>query len=92
VDALLALYAAMSGLYSLSVVLIAYEMSRKVANTGWLQLVIALAIVAGIFVFHDTLRQVVMVQLVAMAALLVLVAVIPFLRRAQSPSVWQEAA
>jgi len=36
---LLALYAAATGLYSLSVVLIAYEMSRRIANTGWLQLI-----------------------------------------------------
>jgi O-antigen/teichoic acid export membrane protein len=92
VDGLLALYAAMAGVYSLSVVLIAYEMSRKVANTGWLQLVVAFGIVAGIFFFHSTLHQVVMVQLVAMAALLALVAVIPFLRRGHGHAVLQEAA
>ncbi len=91
VDGLLALYAAMAGVYSLSVVLITYEMSRKVANTGWLQLVVALAIVIGILVFHATLHQVVLVQLVSMAALLVLVALIPLLRRSR-PAVLQEAA
>ena len=92
VDGLLALYAAMAGVYSLSVVLITYEMSRKVANTGWLQLVVAFVIVAGIFLFHATLHQVVLVQLVAMAALLVMVAVIPFVRRQQRRAVLQEAA
>jgi hypothetical protein len=74
------------------VVLITYEMSRKVANTGWLQLVVAFAIVAGIFLFHATLHQVVLVQLVAMAALLVVVAVIPFLRRDHARAVLEEAA
>jgi O-antigen/teichoic acid export membrane protein len=91
-DGLLALYAVMAGVYSLSVVLIAYEMSRKVANTGWLQLVFALAIVAGIFVFHATLREVVMVQLVSMAALLAVVAVVPFVRRRNASVVLPEAA
>lgn len=92
VDGLLALYAAMAGVYSLSVVLITYEMSRKVANTGWLQLLVAFVIVAGIFLFHATLHEVVLVQLVAMAALLAMVAVIPFVRRSQTGAVLQEAA
>jgi O-antigen/teichoic acid export membrane protein len=76
---LLALYAAATGLYSLSVVFIAYEMSRRIANTGWLQLIFSGALVLGIGVFHNTLREVIMVRIVLMAAMLVLVAV-PFLR------------
>jgi O-antigen/teichoic acid export membrane protein len=92
VDGLLALYAGMAGVYSLSVVLITYEMSRKVANTAWWQLGFALAIVGGIFVFHANLHQVVLVQLVAMAALLAAVAVVPFLRRGRARAVLQEAA
>jgi O-antigen/teichoic acid export membrane protein len=76
---LLALYAAATGLYSLSVVFIAYEMSRRIANTGWLQLIFSGALVLGIGLFHNTLREVIMVRIVLMAAMLVLVAV-PFLR------------
>ncbi len=61
-------------MYSLSVVFIAYEMSRRIANTGWLQLIFSGALVLGIGLFHDTLREVIMVRIVLMAAMLVLVA------------------
>ncbi|HET8667624.1 MAG TPA: oligosaccharide flippase family protein, partial [Terriglobales bacterium] len=78
-DSLLTLYAAATGTYSLAVVLMAYEMSRKLANTGWVQLAFSGAIVAGIGMFHSTLRQVVIVQLVLMMMLLVS-ASLPFFR------------
>src|SRR6476660_2251549 len=77
---LLALYAAATALYSLSVVFIAYEMSRRIANTGWLQLMFSGALVAGIGLFHGSLREVIVVRIVVMAVLLALVA-LPFLRR-----------
>jgi O-antigen/teichoic acid export membrane protein len=77
---LLALYAIATGLYSLSVVFIAYEMSRRIANTGWLQLIFSGALVLGIGFFHQSLHQVIMVRIFLMAAMLVLVA-LPFLRR-----------
>jgi O-antigen/teichoic acid export membrane protein len=79
IDWLLALYATATGLYSLSVVFIAYEMSRRIANTGWLQLIFSGALVLGVGLFHHSLHQVIMVRIVLMAAMLVLVAV-PFLR------------
>jgi O-antigen/teichoic acid export membrane protein len=77
---LLALYAVATGLYSLSVVFIAYEMSRRIANTGWLQLIFSGALVLGIGLFHQSLHEVIMVRIVLMAAMLALVA-LPFLRR-----------
>src|SRR5579871_824576 len=77
---LLALYAVATGLYSLSVVFIAYEMSRRIANTGWLQLMFSGALVLGIGLFHGSLHEVIMVRIALMAAMLVLVAV-PFFRR-----------
>jgi O-antigen/teichoic acid export membrane protein len=76
---LLALYAAATALYSLSVVFIAYEMSRRIANTGWLQLIFSGALVLGIGLFHGSLHEVIMVRVVLMAAMLALVA-LPFLR------------
>jgi O-antigen/teichoic acid export membrane protein len=79
-ESLLALYAVATGLYSLSVVLMAYEMSRRIANTGWLQLIFSGGLVLAVGAFHGTLREVVLVQIVLMAALLVLVS-FPFLRR-----------
>ena len=78
--ALLILYAVTTGIYSLSSVMITYEMSRKIANTSWAQLAFSGALVLGICVFHQSLRQVIMVQLVLMVILLVMVA-LPLLRR-----------
>ncbi|HEU4414931.1 MAG TPA: oligosaccharide flippase family protein [Candidatus Angelobacter sp.] len=76
---LLALYAAATGLYSLSVVFIAYEMSRRIANTGWLQLMFSGALVFGICLFHGSLHEVILVRVVLMAIMLALVS-LPFLR------------
>jgi len=76
---LLVLYAATTGIYSLAVVLMSYEISRKIGNVGWLQLGFSGAIVAGIYLVHDTLHDVILVQTVLMTFLLVLVS-IPFLR------------
>ncbi|HLK32729.1 MAG TPA: oligosaccharide flippase family protein [Terriglobales bacterium] len=84
-SSLLVLYAAATGVYSLSVVMITYEMSRKIANTAWVQLAFAGAIVLGIFAFHSTLRQVVVVQLIALALLLLTVC-LPFLRKRLAPA------
>jgi O-antigen/teichoic acid export membrane protein len=75
---LLALYAIATVIYSLSVVIITYEMSYKIANASWLQLVFSGVVIAGICRFHASLQQVIMVQLVLMVILLVLVGV-PFL-------------
>jgi O-antigen/teichoic acid export membrane protein len=91
VESLLPLYAGVAGVYSLSVVLIAYEMSRRIANTGWWQLAVSAAMVAGIYLFHSSLREVVLVQLVLMIALLGVVS-LPFLRRTPAPVAQEEAA
>lgn len=80
IGSLLALYAIATGLYSLSVVLIAYEMSRRIANTGWLQLLISGALVLVIGFFHQNLHEVIMVRIVLMVIMLTLVS-FPFLRR-----------
>ncbi len=81
---LLALYAATAGVYSLSVVIIAYEMSYKIANTGWVQLAFSGVLIAGIYRFHSSLQQVIWVQLVMMLVLLAVVAV-PFLLKSRNP-------
>lgn len=81
---LLVLYAVAAGVYSLSSVMITYEMSRKIANTSWVQLAFSGILTAGIYVFHDTLRQVILVQLVLLLGLLVVVAV-PLLLQGLNP-------
>lgn len=77
---LLVLYAATTGVYSLSSVIITYEMSRKIANTSWVQLAFSGGLILGICAFHDTLRQVILVQMVLVVVMLVVVA-LPLLRR-----------
>ncbi len=72
---LLILYAVTTGIYSLSSVIITYEMSRKIANTSWLQLAFSGALALGVYMLHQTLRQVILVQLVLMIALLCLLIV-----------------
>jgi O-antigen/teichoic acid export membrane protein len=87
---LLGLYAAATALYALAVTLMAYEMSRRIANTAWLQLLFSGLLVGGIYLFHGSLREVILVQLVLMAGLLIAVSV-PFLRAVRAPQP-QEAA
>lgn len=75
---LLSLYAVTTIVYTLSVVMITYEMSYKIANTSWVQLAFSGVVVAGICQFHASLRQVILVQLILMVGLLIFVA-LPFL-------------
>ncbi|HEY6768169.1 MAG TPA: lipopolysaccharide biosynthesis protein [Candidatus Sulfotelmatobacter sp.] len=81
---LLILYAVVTGIYSLSSVIITYEMSRKIANTSWVQLAFSAVLALGIYRFHETLRQVILVQLVLMVILLA-VLIVPLLRQYLSP-------
>jgi O-antigen/teichoic acid export membrane protein len=86
IESLLALYASTTGAYALAVVLTAYEISRRIANVAWLQLAFSLLVVIGIALFHETLREVIVVQQVLMVLLLISVS-IPFFRRHRSPGV-----
>lgn len=78
-DWLLSMNAAATGIYAISVVLMTYEMSRRIANTGWLQLLVSGLIVLGITGFHSSLLQVIVVQQV-MRVLLLLAVSIPFVK------------
>ncbi len=80
IASLLALYASATGAYALAVVLTAYEISRRIANVAWLQLAFSVLVVIGIALFHETLREVIVVQQVLMVLLLVSVS-LPFFRR-----------
>lgn len=75
---LLALYATATIVYSLSFVIITYEMSHKITNTSWFQLIFSGLVIVAISYYHSTLREVILVKLVLMCVLLVFVAV-PFL-------------
>jgi O-antigen/teichoic acid export membrane protein len=75
---LLALYGITAIIYSLSVVIITFEMAYKIANASWVQLAFSGAVIVGICLFHESLREVIVVQLILMVALLGAVAA-PFL-------------
>ncbi len=82
---LLILYAVATGIYSLSSVLISYEMSRKIANTSWVQLAFSGVLIVGIWALHHSLAQVIYERLFLMAILFVMVA-LPLLRREITPA------
>jgi hypothetical protein len=82
---LLILYAVATGIYSLSSVLISYEMSRKIANTSWVQLAFSGALILGIWGLHHSLSQVIYERLFLMVVLFVAVA-LPLLRREITPA------
>lgn len=75
---LLAIYAITTTVYSLSVVIITFEMSYKIANASWVQLAFSGVVIAGIVRFHSSLREVILVQLILMSLLFAFVAA-PFL-------------
>ncbi|MGA7521380.1 MAG: hypothetical protein WBW84_02805 [Acidobacteriaceae bacterium] len=81
---LMEMYGIMTVIYCLSVVLITYEMSYRIANTSWVQLAFSGALIGGVCVFHGSLHQVIWVQLAVMIALLLVVAV-PFVIRLFAP-------
>jgi hypothetical protein len=70
-----ALYAMKTVVYSISAVVITFEMAHKIANTSWVQLLFSGMMIAGIYQFHSSLHQVIMVQLAVLAALFVVVAI-----------------
>ena len=77
---LLILYAVATGIYSLTAVMITYEMSRKIANTSWVQLAFSGVLIVGICFLHGSVKVVIYERLFLMVALFVVVA-IPLLRR-----------
>jgi O-antigen/teichoic acid export membrane protein len=72
------LYALRTVIYSLSVVFIAFEMSYKIANSSAVQFAFSGVVIAGIYEFHSSLLEVIVVQLVLLSVLVVLSAA-PFL-------------
>lgn len=74
---LLSLFAFSTVIYSLSVVIITYEMSYKIAHASWVQLAFSGILVAAICRYHSSLEEVILVQMILMFALLLVVGV-PF--------------
>ncbi len=91
-EPLLVLYATSTAAYALSAMLMAYEMSHRIINTGWLQMLAGILVFAGIYLFHSSLHEVVLVLMTIMVMLLITTSV-AFLRGTPRKSLpAQEAA
>ena len=71
---LLTQYAVMTAIYSIAVVVMMYEISRRIGPAAWVQLGASALVIAGIWSYHNSLSQVILVQMFVMSALLVAVA------------------
>ncbi len=83
---LAALYAVKSVVYSISVVFIAFEMSHKIASSSVVQLAFTVVLMAGVYEYHSSLLQVILVQLALLSVLVVLTGV-SFLNDLRSGSI-----
>ena len=72
---LLTLYAVTTVVYCLAVVVMTYEMSYKIANTSWYQLLFSGVLIAGICKYHDSLLQVILVQLTLLSAFFLVIGI-----------------
>ncbi len=72
---LLTQYAIMTAVYSLAVVVMMYEISRRIGPAAWVQLGASVLVTGGIWWHHNSLSQVILVQLFVMCGLLVAVAI-----------------
>jgi hypothetical protein len=74
-SALLTEYAVMTGIYCLAVVIMMYEISRRVGTAAWLQLAASVSLAGAIWIYHNSLAQVILVQVFVMSGLLVAVTI-----------------
>lgn len=78
-------YAVMTGIYCIAVVVMMYEISRRIGTAAWVQLVASIALAGTIWFYHHSLSQVILVQVVVMTVLLACVS-IPLLRERKEPA------
>jgi hypothetical protein len=83
---LLTQYAVMTGIYSLAVVIMMYEISRRIGTAAWIQLGASIFLTGAIWLFHDSLSQVILVQAGVMSALLAAVAIPLFREKEEAPA------
>jgi hypothetical protein len=69
----------MTGVYSIAVVIMMYEISRRISGAAWVQLGASVLLAGAIWFYHHSLSQVILVQMIVMAALLAAV-IIPLFR------------
>ncbi|HEY3974149.1 MAG TPA: oligosaccharide flippase family protein [Candidatus Sulfotelmatobacter sp.] len=76
---LLTQYAVMTAIYSIAVVVMMYEISRRIGPAAWVQLGASVLLTVGIWWYHASLSQVIVVQMFVMSGLLAGV-VVPLFR------------
>lgn len=74
----------MTGIYCIAVVVMMYEISRRIGTGAWVQLAASALLTAAIWRYHDSLSQVILVQLFVMCGLLGMVT-LPLLREQEEP-------
>ena len=74
-SALLTQYAVMTAIYSIAVVVMMYEISRRIGTAAWVQLTASLLLAGAIWLYHGSLSQVIFVQVMVMSGLLLAVAI-----------------
>jgi O-antigen/teichoic acid export membrane protein len=85
-SALLTQYAVMTAIYSIAVVVMMYEISRRISSAAWVQLGASILLAGGIWLYHTSLSQVILVQVFVMSGLLVAVT-IPLFREQREENV-----
>ncbi len=83
---LLTEYAVMTGIYCIAVVVMMYEISRRIGTAAWVQLGASVLLTAAIWRYHSSLSQVILVQVFVMCGLLVVVTATLFRERDESES------
>jgi hypothetical protein len=72
---LLTQYAVMTGIYCMAVVVMMYEISRRIGTAAWVQLAASIMLTVAIWMYHHSLSQVIVVQMFVMSSLLAVVAI-----------------
>ncbi len=65
----------MTGIYCIAVVIMMYEISRRIGTAAWVQLGASAMLAGAIWRYHHSLSQVIMVQVFVMCGLLVVVTI-----------------
>jgi hypothetical protein len=74
-SALLTEYAIMTAVYCIAVVVMMYEISRRIGTAAWVQLGASILLTGAIWRYHNSLSQVILVQVFVMCGLLLVVAI-----------------
>jgi O-antigen/teichoic acid export membrane protein len=84
---LLTEYAVMTGVYCIAVVIMMYEISRRIGTAAWVQLGASAILAGAIWRYHASLSQVILVQVFVMCGLLVVVTIPLFFEKTEAAEI-----